>query len=86
MDGAQRGAGIAGSWAGGVDGMQVTKALLGQVDNLLSPRGQFYLVAVKQNNIPKIQEYMENDFSLRSEIVLQRRAGCEHLYVLRFSR
>jgi hypothetical protein len=32
MDVAQRGAGIAGSWAGGTDGMQVTKALLGQVD------------------------------------------------------
>ena len=32
MDDAQRGAGIAGSWAGGVDGMQVTEALLGQVD------------------------------------------------------
>ena len=32
MDGAQRDAGIAGSWAGGIDGMQVTKILLGQVD------------------------------------------------------
>ncbi len=29
---AQRGSGIAGSWAGGVDGMEVTNALLGQVD------------------------------------------------------
>ncbi|KAH9081854.1 S-adenosyl-L-methionine-dependent methyltransferase [Lactarius deliciosus] len=80
------GAGIAGSWAGGVDGMQVTNTLLGQVDGLLSPRGQFYLVAVKQNNVPKIQEFMENTFSLRSEIVLQRRAGREYLFVLRISR
>jgi len=31
-DAAQRGAGIAGSWAGGADGMQVTDALLRQVD------------------------------------------------------
>lgn len=37
MDVAQRGAGIAGSWAGGTDGMQVTKALLGQVDVSNSP-------------------------------------------------
>jgi len=43
-------------------------------------------VAVKQNNIPKIREFMENAFSLQSEIVLQRRAGREYLYVLRFSR
>ncbi|KAI9462338.1 S-adenosyl-L-methionine-dependent methyltransferase [Lactarius psammicola] len=86
MDGAQRGAGIAGSWAGGVDGMQVTNALLGQVDGLLSPRGRLYLVAVKQNNVPKIREFMQNAFSLRSEIVLQRRAGREHLFVLRISR
>ncbi|KAH9044676.1 S-adenosyl-L-methionine-dependent methyltransferase [Lactarius pseudohatsudake] len=86
MDVAQRGAGIAGSWAGGIDGMQVTNTLLAQVDGLLSPRGQFYLVAVKQNNVPKIQEFMENTFSLRSEIVLQRRAGREYLFVLRISR
>jgi len=86
MNIAQHGAGIAGSWAGGIDGMQVTNALLGQVDDLLSPRGRFYLVGVKQNNVPKLREFMENAFSLRSEIVLQRRAGREHLFVLRISR
>ncbi|KAH9968743.1 hypothetical protein BC827DRAFT_1165244 [Russula dissimulans] len=32
VDAAQRDAGIAGSWAGGTDGMQVTDALLRQVD------------------------------------------------------
>ena len=32
MDAAQRDVGIAGSWAGGADGMQVTDALLRQVD------------------------------------------------------
>lgn len=37
MDGAQHDAGIAGSWAGGIDGMQVTKILLGQVDVGNSP-------------------------------------------------
>ncbi|KAI0304666.1 S-adenosyl-L-methionine-dependent methyltransferase [Russula brevipes] len=79
-----RAAGIAGSWAGGADGMQVTDALLRQ--DLLSPRGRFYLVSVKQNNVPKIQEFMSKAFSLQSEIVLQRRAGREHLFVLRFTR
>lgn len=32
VDAAQRGAGISGSWAGGADGMQVTDALLRQID------------------------------------------------------
>jgi len=32
VDAAQHGAGIAGSWAGGEDGMQVTDTLLSQVD------------------------------------------------------
>jgi len=83
---AQHGAGIAGSWAGGSDGMQVTDTLLRQVDGLLSPRGRLYLVAVKQNNVPKVQEFMSETFALQSEILLQRRAGHEHLFVLRFAR
>jgi len=86
LDAAQRRAGIAGSWAGGVDGMQVTDALLGQVDGLLSPQGRFYLVAVKQNRVPEIREFMSKAYSLQGEIVLQRRAGREHLFVLRFVR
>jgi len=86
VDAAQIDAGIAGSWAGGTDGMQVTDALLRQVDGLLSPRGQFYLVLMKQNNVPNVREFMSKGFSLQSEIVLQRRAGREHLFVLRFQR
>jgi len=86
MEAAQGGAGIAGSWAGGADGMQVADALLRQVDGLLSPRGRFYLVSVKQNNVPHIREFMSKAFSLQSEIVLQRKAAREDLFVLRFAR
>ncbi|KAI9511780.1 S-adenosyl-L-methionine-dependent methyltransferase [Russula earlei] len=86
VDAAQRNGGISGSWAGGTDGMQVTDAFLRQVDGLLSPLGRFYLVAVKQNNVPKIKNLMSEVFALQSEIVLQRRAGSEHLFVLRFAR
>ena len=90
VDTAQHGAGIAGSWAGGADGMQVTDTLLRQVDvsvciflrqrpvfshalvmypqGLLSPRGRFYLVAVKQNNVPKVEEFMSEAFALQSEV------------------
>ncbi|EKM60785.1 uncharacterized protein PHACADRAFT_155889 [Phanerochaete carnosa HHB-10118-sp] len=84
--GAQSTAGIAGAWAGGRDGMQVTDALLDDLDNLLSPTGLFYLVAVKQNDVPGIRSRMEQESGFRSEVVLQRRAGREHLFVVRFTR
>lgn len=70
--------------------------------SLLSPRGRFYLVAVKQNDIQGICSRMLSQHGLKGEvcpihpyipspltlpqIALQRRAGLEHLYVLRFTR
>lgn len=86
VDSAQSSAGIQGSWAGGTNGMQVTDKLLGCVGHLLSPNGRFYLVAVKDNDIPGIREQMLNKHALKSEVVLQRRAGREHLSVIRFTR
>ncbi|KIK60464.1 hypothetical protein GYMLUDRAFT_59567 [Collybiopsis luxurians FD-317 M1] len=77
--------GIEGSWAGGLDGMQVTSVFLGMVHKLLSPAGRFYLVAVKENNIPDIQKRMKELYQLESEVVLSRRAGREHLSILRFA-
>ncbi|KAK0465245.1 S-adenosyl-L-methionine-dependent methyltransferase [Desarmillaria tabescens] len=77
---------IEGSWAGGHDGMDVTDRFLDVVNELLSPRGRFYLVALKQNDIPNIQRRMQDKFGLISEAVLQRRAGSEHLFILRFQR
>ncbi|KAH9912255.1 S-adenosyl-L-methionine-dependent methyltransferase [Epithele typhae] len=85
-DAAQDDAGIAGAWAGGQDGMAITDVVLDQVENLLSPRGRFYLVAVKQNDIQGICGRMLTQHGLRGEVALQRRAGREHLYVLRFHR
>ncbi|KAF5312612.1 hypothetical protein D9619_003471 [Psilocybe cf. subviscida] len=77
---------IGGAWAGGSDGMQVTNVLLERVEAILSPNGRFYLVALKQNNIPHIFATMSEKHSLHGEIVLQRRAGREHLFILRFTR
>ncbi|KAJ7756480.1 S-adenosyl-L-methionine-dependent methyltransferase [Mycena maculata] len=84
--GAQTDRDIGGSWAGGQDGMQVTDRFFPQVDDLLSPRGRFYLVAVSQNNVPDIQRRMREEYALESKVVLQRRAGREHLFVIRFAR
>ncbi|KAJ3715732.1 S-adenosyl-L-methionine-dependent methyltransferase [Lentinula raphanica] len=76
--------GIEGSWAGGSDGMQVTNMFLETVHELLSANGRFYLVAVKENNIPEIQQRMAQLYHLKSKIVLSRRAGREHLSIVRF--
>jgi len=83
---AQDSAGIAGSWAGGADGMEITNRFLDNVGDLLSDRGKFYLVALAQNNIPGIRQKMQNSFHLNSEVVIQRRAGRENLHIVRFSR
>ncbi|OSD05886.1 putative methylase [Trametes coccinea BRFM310] len=85
-DDAQQRANIAGAWAGGHDGMEVTNTLLDQVESLLSAKGRFYLVAVKQNDIHGICQRMLSQHGLKGETVLQRRAGREHLYVLKFTR
>ncbi|KAG1754971.1 S-adenosyl-L-methionine-dependent methyltransferase [Suillus paluster] len=83
---AQRSADITGSWAGGTDGMETTNRFLQDVECLLSPRGRFYLVALKQNDVPSIRSRMLEDFGLTSQIVIERRAGKEFLIIIRFGR
>ena len=49
------------TWAGGIDGMEVTNRLLPEVTNLLSKKGIFYLVTIRQNKpglFEKIYRYM----------------------------
>jgi len=76
---------ISSSWAGGFDGMEVTNKLLRESETLLSTNGRFYLVAVKQNNIPEISRRLL-ECGMYTETVLQRRAGREHLFVLRITK
>ncbi|KZW02638.1 putative methylase [Exidia glandulosa HHB12029] len=83
---AQDAGGIAGAWAGGKDGMRVTNVLLGMLDDLLAPEGRFYLVALKQNDIPGITRRLREEQRMDCKIVLQRRAGREHLHVLCITR
>ncbi|KAH7345112.1 putative methylase [Rhizoctonia solani] len=77
---------IAGAWAGGFDGMAVTNRLLDELDSMLSPKGCFYLVALKQNNPQGIIDRMREQWSLDGKVILQRRAGREHLSIIRFTR
>ncbi|KAG8762149.1 S-adenosylmethionine-dependent methyltransferase [Ceratobasidium sp. 423] len=71
---------IAGAWAGGFDGMAVTNRLLDELN------GCFYLVALKQNDPQGIIARVKEQWSLDGKVILQRRAGREHLFILRFTR
>jgi len=77
---------ISSSWAGGIDGMEVTNTFLPTVGDLLSPEGRFYLIAVVPNNISEIASRMSANYGLDCEVVIQRGAGREHLHALRFMR
>ncbi|KAK4049574.1 atp4 subunit B of the stator stalk of mitochondrial F1F0 ATP synthase [Microbotryomycetes sp. JL201] len=83
---AQQSGVIERAWAGGQAGMAVTSRLLEVVDTLLSPTGRFYLVAIAQNKPAEIVRHMKDTYRLNGEIVLKRRAGREHLHILRFQR
>ncbi|GAA5946344.1 hypothetical protein JCM3765_000205 [Sporobolomyces pararoseus] len=73
------------AWAGGESGMKITNKVLEQVELLLSERGMFYLVAIPQNKPLEILQQMK-ERGLEGEIILKRRAGREHLHILRFWR
>ena len=49
---AQSGASIEGSWAGGSTGTKLVDEMIegGLIEDVLSPGGSFYLVAIKQND------------------------------------
>lgn len=73
------------SWAGGVKGRQVMDRLFIHVAGLLSERGVFYVVIVKNNDPDDVKAFCEN-VGLEVETVLERRAGNERLAVLRCTR
>ncbi|XP_071956315.1 methyltransferase N6AMT1-like isoform X2 [Antedon mediterranea] len=76
---------ITSSWAGGVNGMEVTNRFLPCVCKLLSTKSAFYMVAVKENKIDKIEQQMLAT-GLMMEEVLKRNAGPERLFILKFTR
>lgn len=77
---------IQGAWAGGTDGMDITNHFLLVVKELLSPQGRFYLVALKANDIKAIRQKMLIENGLKSNIILERKAGREHLFILCFQK
>jgi methylase of polypeptide subunit release factors len=77
--------GIEASWAGGDRGREVLDRLLPSVPALLSPRGVFYLVVIKENNPKEIGKILAKS-GLKMETVMSRRSGPEFLSILKFVR
>jgi len=77
--------GIEAAWAGGLKGREVMDRLFPFVPQLLSSRGVFYLVIIKENDIDEIA-WMMSKHKMNMTIILQRRSGPEYLSVLRFTR
>lgn len=77
---------IQNTWAGGIEGMEVTYRILNCVDKILSDGGLFYLVVISENKPEKIMNFMKTKWNMKSQIVLKRNAGCEKLYVIRFNK
>lgn len=76
---------IEAAWAGGHSGRQVMDRLFPQLNRLLSPNGIFYLVCIKPNNIDEIESILAN-YGFSMQVVLNRKAGIENLFILRFKR
>ncbi|KXN70925.1 S-adenosyl-L-methionine-dependent methyltransferase [Conidiobolus coronatus NRRL 28638] len=75
---------INATWAGGVDGREVIDRLLPMVSKLLSPKGAFYLVTIRENKPKEIIEIMKQ-YNLDGKEVLKRSAGIEKYSILKFT-
>ncbi|CED83166.1 Predicted N6-DNA-methyltransferase [Phaffia rhodozyma] len=86
LDDTQTQPGIGSTWAGGLDGMGLTQTLLTRLEDLLSPIGVFYLVAIKQNKPLEIIQNIETttEGRISGKVALNRKAGGENLFVLKF--
>lgn len=57
----------------------------GGIESILSPHGHFYCVAIRQNDPQDLVRRLEAR-GLAAQVVLDRKAGREHLFIIRGSR
>lgn len=74
------------SWAGGQIGRDSTDQFLKiyVTQMLRKPSGLAYLIALHQNNIDELKDYLKDDHGIYGEVVLERQAGSEKLYVIKY--
>uniref|UniRef100_A0A8C8WPJ7 Methyltransferase HEMK2 n=1 Tax=Panthera leo TaxID=9689 RepID=A0A8C8WPJ7_PANLE len=77
--------GVEAAWAGGRNGREVMDRFFPLAADLLSPRGLFYLVTIKENNPEEILKTMTTK-GLQGTVALSRQAGREALSVLKFTK
>ena len=66
---------------GGTDGLRVTQIFIERLASKLSLNGCCYLVAIEQNDPEGKLADIARTNGLQSDIVLDRKAGIEHLYL-----
>lgn len=79
------GEGLQRAWAGGLSGRQVMDELFPLIPQLLTDRGVFYLVAIKENDPEEICNFF-NKKKFSASIINQRKIRGEHLFVLKIYR
>lgn len=76
---------ISASWAGGRKGREVIDIFLDEFIRFLVKGGVMYMVLLEANKPNEvIAKANQRGFSVR--IVVERKAGIEHLYILRFQQ
>lgn len=77
---------LSAAWAGGERGRDVLDRLLPVLGRALSSDGLFYLLGVAENDPQEIAELLLEQHGLSSQLLVERRAQNERLFVLRSSR
>ena len=76
---------IFASWAGGVQGRNLTDNLIDKLPTLLSDQGCAYIVLEQCNHPDEVKDKVES-LQLKADFVLSRRAGREFLRILKVKR
>ena len=73
------------SWAGGQDGTKLLfESLLPNAIRLLTENGIIYLIAIRENKIENIKNFLGEEFTMKK--VIERKAGRELLSLLKITR
>lgn len=77
---------ISAAWAGGTRGRRVLDVLLPRVGAALSSHGAFYLLGVAENDADEISTILRESAGFEGELIAERRAQNERLWVMRYTR
>jgi len=73
------------SWAGGQDGTKLLfESLLPNAIRLLTENGIIYLIAIRENKVETIKQFLGEQFTMKK--VIERKAGRELLSLLKITR